>query len=126
MLREVNRRSLLTIFRIPSIARNATRFATLSSSQAQGTPPPSPSYFLDSNWRNSEPVAIEVLKKYEWNLEVACDNYFQNPEKWERLLKKSDGGDRIDHGKIDTLFDIYRGSALGEKLIFTTHLLCRS
>jgi DCN1-like protein 1/2 len=55
----------------------------------------------------SEAVAIEILKKYEWNLEVACDNYFQNPEKWERILKKSDV-DRIDPSKIDKLFEIYR------------------
>jgi DCN1-like protein 1/2 len=59
----------------------------------------------------SEAVAIEILKKYEWNLEVACDNYFQNPEKWERILKKSDG-DRIDPSKIDKLFEIYRGGSM--------------
>jgi DCN1-like protein 1/2 len=61
-----------------------------------------------------EDVAINALKQFEWNLEVACDNYFANPDAFA-VKAKSGGGSAttkragpVDPAKIDSLFETYR------------------
>lgn len=60
----------------------------------------------------SEDVAINALKQFEWNLEVACDNYFANPDAFAVKTKAAAGkkaSGPVDPAKIDSLFETYRG-----------------
>jgi hypothetical protein len=57
-------------------------------------------------------VAINALKQFEWNLEVACDNYFANPDAFAVKTQSAPGkkAGPVDPAKIDSLFETYRGT----------------
>jgi DCN1-like protein 1/2 len=59
---------------------------------------------------SSEDVAINALKQFEWNLEVACDNYFANPDAFAVKTQSAPGkkAGPVDPAKIDSLFETYR------------------
>jgi hypothetical protein len=84
---------------------------------------------LGPNLSFSEDVAINALKQFEWNLEVACDNYFANPDAFA-VKAKSGGGSAttkragpVDPAKIDSLFETYRGSlSLSSRLLLVVTL----
>lgn len=59
----------------------------------------------------SEAFAEAVLKKYEWNLEIAVDNWFNNPDALKTEFAdviSGAGTSSFDPTKIDSLFDAYR------------------
>lgn len=48
-----------------------------------------------------------MLKQNNWNLEVAVDNYFANPDQYQ--VEETSTGGAADPQKIDRLFDQYMG-----------------
>ncbi|KAL3847171.1 hypothetical protein ACJMK2_018097 [Sinanodonta woodiana] len=53
--------------------------------------------------QTGEKSAIQCLGAHDWKLDVAVDNYFQNPDKYN-----SDGKVSIDKRKIETLWQKYK------------------
>ena len=51
-----------------------------------------------------EKTAVNCLSSHEWKLDIAVDNYFQVPERYNKDSKHS-----IDKRKIEQLFNKYRG-----------------
>ena len=60
----------------------------------------------------SEAIAIECLKKNNWNLEVAVDNFFANPPPPPPKSEKA-----IDRGGVERIFDKYRDLEKSEAVI---------
>ena len=54
--------------------------------------------------QTGEKTAIHCLSSHEWKLDVAVDNYFQCPERYNRDTKVS-----LDRKKVDSLFNKYKG-----------------
>ena len=63
-----------------------------------------------------EKTAIFCLSCHEWRLELATDNYFQNPEKYYKEVKSA-----VDKKKITHLFDKYKGES---SFFYTVLLSC--
>ncbi|GFG34252.1 hypothetical protein Cfor_08202 [Coptotermes formosanus] len=57
--------------------------------------------------QTGENTAIFCLSQNDWKLDLASDNYFQNPDVYFREPKIS-----VDKKKLEQLFARYRGSAL--------------
>ena len=57
--------------------------------------------------QTSEKTAIYCLGQHDWKLDLAVDNYFQSPDKYNREPKPA-----VDKRKIDNLFNKYRGRCL--------------
>jgi len=47
---------------------------------------------------------MDVLKRYNWNLELAVDMYFNDPSSFS-----SSSGKKVDQKKIEALFNKYKG-----------------
>jgi len=58
----------------------------------------------------SEKTAIDVLKKHDWNLEIAVDNYFSSPQQSQEATPSV----KTDSNKIETLFSKYKDAASTE------------
>lgn len=54
--------------------------------------------------QTGENTAIYCLTQNDWKLELASDNYFQNPDIYYKEPKVS-----VDKKKLDALFHKYRG-----------------
>ena len=54
--------------------------------------------------QTGEKTAVHCLAAHDWKLDVAVDNYFQCPERYNRDTKVS-----LDRKKIDGLFNRYKG-----------------
>jgi len=57
----------------------------------------------------SESVAIDALKKNEWKIEVAVDNYFNNPSAYPDNTPAV----KVDAAKIEALFNKYKDATTG-------------
>lgn len=57
--------------------------------------------------QTGEKTAIHCLSSHDWKLDVAVDNYFQCPERYNRDTKVS-----LDRKKIDSLFNKYKGMSI--------------
>lgn len=51
-----------------------------------------------------EKTAIYCLCVHEWRLDIATDNYFQHPEKYNKETKST-----VDKKKLTHLFEKYKG-----------------
>lgn len=57
--------------------------------------------------QTGEKTAIYCLSQHDWKLDVASDNYFQNPEYYFREQKAT-----VDKKKLENLYCKYRGKYL--------------
>jgi DCN1-like protein 1/2 len=57
--------------------------------------------------QTGENTAIFCLSQNDWKLDLASDNYFQNPDVYFREPKIS-----VDKKKLEQLFTRYRGSVM--------------
>jgi DCN1-like protein 1/2 len=57
--------------------------------------------------QTGENTAIFCLSQNDWKLDLASDNYFQNPDLYYREPKIS-----VDKKKLEQLFARYRGSVI--------------
>lgn len=55
--------------------------------------------------QTGEKTGIQCLSHHEWQLDVAVDNYFQNPEKY---YCESQSKHSLDRRRLDTLFQRYK------------------
>lgn len=56
--------------------------------------------------QTGEQTAIYCLTQNDWKLELASDNYFQNPDAY---YKDPRGGHSVDKKKLEILFTRYQG-----------------
>lgn len=56
--------------------------------------------------QTGEQTAIHCLAQNDWKLELASDNYFQNPDAYYRESKG------VDRKKLEILFTRYQGKLL--------------
>ena len=54
--------------------------------------------------QSGEKTAINCLSAHDWKLDVAVDNYFQFPERYNKDPKQA-----LDKKKIESLFNRYKG-----------------
>lgn len=54
--------------------------------------------------QTGEQTAINCLSQNEWKLELASDNYFQNPDVYYKESKVT-----VDKKKLELLFSKYKG-----------------
>lgn len=61
--------------------------------------------------QTGEKTAIHCLSQHDWKLDVASDNYFQNPDAYYREPKAA-----VDRKKLEHLFARYRDSHESDKI----------
>lgn len=64
--------------------------------------------------QSGEKTAINCLGAHDWKLDVAVDNYFQFPERYNKETKQS-----VDKKKNEALFNRYKGNTLHASFITT-------
>lgn len=62
--------------------------------------------------QTGERTAIECLNKNDWRLDLALDNYFQNPQVYRQEPKYS----MVDKSKLENLYMRYRDRSCGDKI----------
>lgn len=55
--------------------------------------------------QTGELTAINCLSQNDWKLEIASDNYFQNPSAYYKEQKSS-----VDRKKLESLYSKYKGT----------------
>jgi len=65
----------------------------------------------------SENIAIDCLKHYTWNLEVAVDNYFNEGPPKSAAKTQPTNKDKFEAKNLDGLFDKYRDIKASEAII---------
>lgn len=61
--------------------------------------------------QSNEKTALNCLSQNDWKLDVATDNFFQNPDLYVQNLKGT-----LDRKKLEQLYNRYRGKNLAEHL----------
>ena len=61
--------------------------------------------------QSGEKTAIYCLQLNDWKLDIASDNYFQNPDYYHK-----DSRPQIDRKRLEQLYMRYRGELLSRKL----------
>lgn len=61
--------------------------------------------------QTSESTAIYCLSQNDWKLDLASDNYFQNPDAYKDNIKAS-----VDRKKLEQLFNKYRDQQENDKI----------
>jgi len=69
----------------------------------------------------SEKVAMDVLKKYDWNVEVAIGAYFDNPQAASSggpasPTSASSSGGKMELKKLNALYESYRDPAIPDSI----------
>ena len=62
--------------------------------------------------QTGEKSAINCLGHHDWKLDVAVDNFFQNPERYNKEPKLA-----VDRRRLEQLFNKYRGKWLAAIVI---------
>jgi len=57
--------------------------------------------------QSNEKTALNCLSQNDWKLDVATDNFFQNPDLYVQNLKGT-----LDRKKLEQLYNRYRGEHL--------------
>lgn len=64
--------------------------------------------------QSNEKTALNCLSQNDWKLDVATDNFFQNPDLYIQNLKGT-----LDRKKLDQLYNRYRGKFAIQFIRFT-------
>ena len=57
--------------------------------------------------QSGEKTAINCLNIHDWKLDVAVDNYYSNPERYNREPKAA-----VDRKRVEQIFNRYKGKLL--------------
>lgn len=68
--------------------------------------------------QTGEQTAIYCLAQNDWKLDLASDNYFQNPEAYYKEPKNS-----VDKKKLEVLYSKYQGKTANMSMLLVTTLL---
>ena len=68
--------------------------------------------------QSSEKTAVSCLSQNDWKLDVATDNFFQNPELYIRESVKGS----LDRKKLEQLYSRYKGECLLVTLTILNHV----
>ena len=55
--------------------------------------------------QSGEKTAINCLSQNDWKLDIASDNYFQNPEQYYKEQRPT-----VDKKKLEHLYNKYKGN----------------
>lgn len=61
--------------------------------------------------QSNEKTALTCLSQNDWKLDVATDNFFQNPDLYHSNLKGA-----LDKKKLEQLYNRYRGKCHNSRL----------
>lgn len=68
--------------------------------------------------KTGEKTAILCLSQHEWRIDLASDEFFQFPERYQRDFGRMRCADKfVDRRKLNQLFETYRDSAAEDKML---------
>lgn len=68
--------------------------------------------------QTTEKTGIHCLSCHDWKLDVAVDNYFQNPDKYNESVRPT-----VDRKRLEALWQRYKGMAKTNQLVVLPHPL---